>query len=149
MTPDATVEKVLIHLYNSTVVGSLNSISIALRMKSVGPPKNPRFKDLQEACDLLGPEHRRLFYNAVAAIAEFAVYRTFDFVEQYSRFDSEANTDEFPRVEMVYADRVDGEIVRLPISGFGCEELGKKWKEIARREDIKQLVESALKRVVG
>ncbi len=148
-TSKAVRQKVLLHLYNSAVVGSLNSISLILRMKLVAQPVNSRYKDLQDTYDTLGPERRRLFYDAVASVAEFAVYRTLDFVVQYSRFDSESNTSEFPRVEVNYADFVDGQPCQVPISKFGTEELGNEWKEIARREDIRQLVEAAIKKVVG
>jgi len=149
MTTDATVQKVLVHLYNSAVVGSLNSISLILRTKSFGQRMNPRQKELQKAYEALGPEHRQLFFSAVASIAEFAVYRALDFFEQYNRFDSEANINEFPRVELVYADVADGTVCQLPISSFGTEKLGKKWKEIARSDDIQQLVESAISKVLG
>jgi hypothetical protein len=149
MTPDAAAKKVLVHLYNSAVVGSLSSISLILRMKPAGQPMNPRHKDLKEIYDSLGSEHRRLFFNAVTAIAEFSVYRTLDFVEQYNRFDAEANTSEFPRLELVYTDITEGKVRQLPISNFGSEELGKEWKETARRPDIRQLVESVINNLLG
>jgi hypothetical protein len=148
-TADALIEKVLIHLYNSVVVGSINSSSLILRMQPTSQTMNPRHKDLQELYSFLGPERRRLFYDAVAAMAEFTVYRALYFVEQYNRFDSETNSNEFPRVDVVYTSIIDSKLCQLPISKFGTEELGTEWKMISRRDDIRQLVQSAINGIVG
>jgi hypothetical protein len=90
------INNVVVHMYNSVVVGSLESTALILRMKLLGETMNPRHKDLKTLYDTLGPERRRLFYNAAVAIAEFAVFRTLDFVERYNRFESERNRNEYP-----------------------------------------------------
>jgi hypothetical protein len=143
------VQKVLMHMYNSVVVGSLNSIAIVLRMKMAPEAMNPRHKDLKELYDILGPNGRRLFYNATASIVEFALYRTLDFVEQYNRFDSDTNEHEFPRISLVYTDAVNGKEDQSTISTFGSQELGRAFKRTARREEVKQLVEAAISDILG
>ncbi len=91
---DQLLSNVLIHLYHSEVVGALGSIATLLRMKLPNDPMNPRYKDLKGLYDALGPERRRLFYDSVVGIAEFAIYGTLDFIEHYNRFESETALSE-------------------------------------------------------
>jgi hypothetical protein len=70
MNIDGIAKKVLIHLYNSAVVGCMSSVSMMIRMQSVKQQMNPRLKELQETFEALGPERRQLFYGAIASIAQ-------------------------------------------------------------------------------
>ena len=136
--------KALLHIYNSTVVGSINSIAMIVGIKDVNSLKNPRFGDLRAAYEALGKEGRREFYGAIAAIAEFAVYSVLDFVETYSRFDSEENEEEYPRLTLTY-DTVELEGVQATtLSEFGSENLGRLFKEIARNDEVRALVDSVI-----
>ena len=148
---DETVNRVLLHLYNSVVVGSINSVALMLRIATAAPaaPPNPRREDLKQLYDLLGPEGRELFYGAVTSVAEFAVYRVLDFVEQYSDFDSQDNDSDFPRLSLVYTELVNGNEHPLVLSNFGTENLGQRFKKIARNNEVQELVESAIHQAPG
>ncbi len=78
VTRKELTEKVLIHLYNSAVSGSVKSTALAVGMKEAAWATNPRFEDLRALYELAGND-RRLFYSGAAAIAEFAAYRILDF----------------------------------------------------------------------
>ena len=93
----------------------------------------------------LGPEQRRLFYDAIAAISEFAVYRALDFIEHYNRFESEQNREEYPRLSLVYS-RVAGENVL--ISQFGSNELGIMFRNICRADQMRSLVDATIMRII-
>lgn len=146
---EALVKKVLLHMYNSIVVGSINSIAILLRMKTVPVTMNPRHKDLKDLYDLLGQQGRRLFFNAMVSMVEFSLFNTLDFVEQYNRFDSETNNNEFPRVSLVYTDLVNGKEEQSIISCYSSQNLGQELKRTARREDIRQLIHTTITSILG
>ena len=136
-------EKVLIHLYNSAVTGSLRSTALALGMKDSSRAKNPRFKDLQMLFQKVG-EDRRPFYAGVAAIAEFAVYCVLDFLETYNRFDSEHNKEEVPRVSLVYTSAAPESVQSVTLSQYGSGDLAKLFKHVARSDEMRSLVESVI-----
>ncbi len=144
-------QKVLVHLYNSVVVGSISSMAL---MPRVGNPAamattgNPRREDLKELYDLLGSENRDLFYRAAASIVEFAVYCVLDFLERYNRFDSQRNESNFPRLSLVYIDVADGKEDHLELSTFGSKKLGTAFKSIARNDETRRLIESAINQIV-
>ena len=74
------VSNVLVHLYHSAVIGAVRSIRLILGTQQPNEAMNPRYKDLKAVYDALGSEQRRLFYDAVAAISEFAVFSALDFI---------------------------------------------------------------------
>src|SRR5437879_3035699 len=137
---DELAKKVLLHLYTSIVVGTLKSTAGILRMKLANHTMNPRYKDLRALYDSLGESGRRLFYDSVAAIAEFSVFSTLDFVETYNRFDSEdkRNDDEYPRLDFVYSDATGERVAHYTLSKFGSVQLGMLFKQIARAEDLRR-----------
>ena len=148
---DEVERKVLIHLYNSVVVGSINSIALMPRVRhppATAATANPRREDFKELYDLLGPNRQDLFYRAAASIVEFAVYCVFDFVERYNRFDSQENCSEFPRLSLVYNDIVNGKEDHLELTTFGSQKLGMAFKGIARNDQTRRLVESAINQIV-
>jgi hypothetical protein len=147
-TKAEVISNVLIHLHHSVVVGTLDSIAIILRMKLLNETMNPRHKDLRELYDTLGSEGRRLFYDAVAAIAEFAVYGTLDFIERYNRFESEENRNEYPSLSLLYNHVVGKDMIQQMISQFGSDELGKSFKRIARNDQIRVLVDATIKNII-
>ena len=141
-------EKVLIHLYNSAVSGSLRSTAMVLGMKDSSRAKNPRLKDLQTLFQKVG-EDRRLFYAGAAAIAEFAVYCVLDFLETYNRFDSEHNKEDVPRVSLVYTSAAPEGINSMTLSHYGSGDLGKLFKQVARSDEMRSLVESVIDQLAG
>ena len=141
-------QNVIVHLYNSSVSGSLRSISLALGMKDTPKPKHSRLKELQDLCELVG-EDRRLFYAAVAAVAEFAVYRVLDFVETYNRFDSEHNEEEYPHLSLSYMDKCPEGVSSVALSKYGSEELGQLFKKVARSDEMWSLVESNIDKLAS
>lgn len=64
---DQVASNVLLHLYYSVVIGTLNSVAIALRMSLPDESMNPRHKDLKRLYDALAPEQGRLFYDGITA----------------------------------------------------------------------------------
>lgn len=142
---DELTRKVLSHLYDSAVVGSISSISLILGMKAKGVTMNPRFQDLRALFDELGEEKRRLFYEGVIAISEFAVFSFLDFVEMYSRFDSEENDGPYPHLSLIYRE-ASSEDAGREISEFGSKNLGQLFKKIARLDEMRALVEEAIDR---
>jgi hypothetical protein len=136
-------QKVLIHLYNSAVGGSLRSTAPLLRAKDTSLVKNPRFKDLQ-ALYKLSENNRRLFYAAAIALAEAAVYRTLDFVEMYHRFDSEHNKELYPQLSLIYTTAGPNGLNSTTISEHGTEELGKQFLRLARSQEMRALMESII-----
>ncbi len=123
-------QKVLLHLYNSTVRGSIDSIGMIIGMAKVGSARNPRFKDLRAIYDSLGADGRKTFYAAVVAIAEFAVYRTLDFVENYYQFDSEDNKEKLPNLSLVYNDRAGDGVTTTTLSDFGSVATVGRWRAV-------------------
>ena len=142
------VSNVLVHLYHSAVIGVLRSIRLVLGMNLPNEAMNPRHKDLKAVYDALGSEQRRLFYDAVAAISEFAVYRALDFIEHYNRFESEENRNEYPRLSLVYSRVVGEDVVQQLISQFGSDELGKMFKHVARDDEMRLLVDETIKSII-
>jgi hypothetical protein len=135
--------KVLIHLYNSAVLGALRSTALVMGTKDASGAKNPRLKDMHSLFERIGKD-RRLFYAAAAAVAEFAVYLVLDFVETYNRFDSEDNEEDYPHVSLVYTNAAPGGTPSVTLSEYGSEELGDLFKQVARSEDMQSLVESVI-----
>jgi hypothetical protein len=144
---ESVSQKILTHLHRRTVVGSINSIALILGMRESNAAMNPRFKDLKAIYEQLGEERRGLFYAAVAAITEFAVYGTLDFIETYNRFDSEDNDEALPSLALVYRSSSPEGIETTAITEFGSENLGQRFRQIARQDNAKALVESAIKKV--
>jgi len=143
MSREELAQKVLIHLYNSAVLGALKSTSLVLGMRDLKKAKNPRFRDLQMLYELVG-ENRRLFYASAAAVAEFAVYCVLDFVETYNRFDSQNNEGEFPHLSLTYMDLSTEGIHSVLLSKYGSEDLGQLFKQVARSNEMQSLVESII-----
>jgi hypothetical protein len=152
MQTDAEKEQLtsnlLVHLYHSVVIGTLGSTAIMLRMKLHNEPINPRHKDLKGLYDALGPERTRLFYDAVASISEFVVYGMLDFIEQYNMFESEDNRNEYPRLSLVYENVIGNEVIKEQISSFNSDHLGKMFKQIARNDEIRSIVEAKIKSIM-
>lgn len=131
-------------MYNSTVVGAMNSVGVILGMKNSPTAKNPRLGHLRAVFEALGADRRNEFYAAVVAIAEFAVYRVLDFIETYSRFDSESNEGEFPRLTLAYNSLEPDGVQTTTLSEFGSDHLGRVFKEIARDDEVRALVDSLI-----
>lgn len=150
---DQLASDVLLHLYYGVVIGTLNSVALVLRMKLPDDLSsdriNPRHKDLKELHDFLGPQQQLLFYNAIAAISELTVFRVLDFVGHYNRFESEHNSNEFPRLSLVYNRLVDDQVVEDVISQFGSNDLGRLFKRVGRNHEVKSLVDATITQLVG
>lgn len=144
---EAITEKSLLHLYNSAVIGSVRSSAMIISMNTSAKSMASRYRDLLGVYDLVGPDKRELFYSAIASIAEFAVYRTLDFVEQYNSFDDENNVEKYPHLELAYVKGPRETIDPIWLSTFGTEDLGDTWKRIVRREDTEQLLRTAVQSV--
>ena len=136
-------KKVLVHLYNSAVLGSLRSTALALGMMDAAKPKNPRLKDLRALYELVG-EDRRLFYAAAAALAEFTAYSVLDFIERYNCFDSDNNEEEYPHLSLEYMDSSPEGVYSVSLSKYGSEELGQLFKQVAKSGEMLSLVESII-----
>jgi hypothetical protein len=111
--------------------------------------KNPRLQDLQSVFDELGEDKRKLFYEGIAAIAEFVVYRCLYFVETYNRFNAEENPTQYPQLSLIYIDNTDNEIETVRISEYGVQKLGEMLKSIARSDEMRQLVQKAINSKAG
>ena len=145
ISANALTQNILMHLYNSAVIGSMDSIGLIIGMSS-NNPKNPRFQDLRAVFDELGEDKRKLFYEGVAAVAEFVVYRSLYFVETYNRFDAEENPTPYPHLSLIYSDKTDDDIDSVEISEYGIQKLGEVFKTIARSDEVRQLVQEAINR---
>src|SRR5262249_1185873 len=120
----------------------VNSTAMMLRTKRVNEAMNPRYADLRDLYERLGADGRELFFKLIATIAEFAVFSALDFVEHYNRFESETNDDNFPRLDFVYHPN---EREEQAISKFGSGDLGILFKGIARRNELRDLVDAAIR----
>ena len=71
-----------------------------------------------------------------------------DFVEQYNRFESEKNQNEYHRLSLVYENISGKDITQQMISHFGSGELGKLFKIIARDDGIRKLVDNKIRTII-
>jgi hypothetical protein len=141
-------QNVLVHLYNSTVLGSLRSTAPVLRAKDTAWMNNPRLDDLRALYKLSQDDHR-LFYAAATALAEFVVYSALDFVERYHRFDSEHNKGPYPQLSLVYTSAGPEGLDSVTLSEHGSEELGKLFRKIARSDEMRALVEKTIEQLAA
>lgn len=130
--------KVLLHLYNSAVPGTLRSISMALQIaRSSRSAKHDSTDDLHALSELASAD-ARVFYSSAAAIAEFAVYCVLDFIETYNRFDCPDNESPFPHLGLTY-EMTDDESEQMTLSAFGSGKLGQLFKQLARSSEFRSL----------
>jgi hypothetical protein len=141
-------QNVLVHLYNSAVLGSLRSTAPVLKAKDVSWMKNPRLEQLR-ALYRLSEDDRRLFFAAARAIAEFAVYRAIDFVERYHRFDSDQNKGPYPHLSLIYTSAGPDGLQSTTLSEHGSEELGRLFKKVALSDEMKALAEAIIDQLVA
>lgn len=85
-----------------------------------------------------------MFYAAVIAIAECAVFGTINFIETYNRFESQDNEDDIPSLSLLFRTSSADGVNEIRLTEFGADHLSMLFKEIARSDEIKALVDSAI-----